>query len=71
MSERDTTMRLGHLREKATSVPFNSIAAKGLSDDVTLELVPLACFVGLSKGGAASCGIDLKWLSIVSCCFRP
>ena len=60
-------MRVGHLRAKQTSVFFNSIAAKGLSKDVTPELVPLTCFVGLSGGGDASCGIDLKLLSIVSC----
>jgi hypothetical protein len=47
-------------------VLFSSIAAKGLSDDVALELVPLACFVGLSEGGVASWGIDLKLLTIVS-----
>jgi hypothetical protein len=47
---------------------FNSIAAKGLSEDVNFALVPLTCFVGLSGGGDASCGIDLKLLSNVSCC---
>lgn len=49
------------------SVFFSSIAAKGLSEAVTLELVPLTCFVGLSEGGVASWGIDLKLLAIVSC----
>jgi hypothetical protein len=51
------------------SVFFSSIAAKGLSKDVTLELVPLTCFVGLSEGGVASWGTDLKVLAIVSCSF--
>jgi len=36
------------------SVFFSSIAAKGLSRDVTLKLVPLTFFVGLSEGGVAS-----------------
>ena len=59
-------MRMGHLREKQISVFFNNIAAKGLREDVTLELTPLTCFVGLSEGGVASCGIDLKLLSSIS-----
>ena len=43
-----------HLRAKATSVLFSNMAAKGLNEDVTFELVPLTCFVGLSEGGFAS-----------------
>jgi hypothetical protein len=35
-------------------VCFNNIAAKGLNEDVTFELVPFTCFVGLSEGGLAS-----------------
>lgn len=59
-------MRQEHLREKPTCVFSNSMAAKGLSEDVILELVPLTCLVGLSAEDVASCAIDLKLLSIVS-----
>lgn len=51
---RDAVTDLAHSQEYAMSVFFSSIAAKGLSRDVTLELVPLTCFVGLSGGGVAS-----------------
>jgi hypothetical protein len=47
-------MHPAHLRTKATSVFFSNMAAKGLNEDVTFELVPLTCFVGLSAGGLAS-----------------
>lgn len=49
------------------SVFFSSIAAKGLSKAATVELVPLTCFAGLSEGGVASWGIDLKLLAIFNC----
>lgn len=55
-----------HLREKAMSVFFSSIAAKGLNREETLELVPLACFIGLSGEGLASGGRGLKLLGTVS-----
>jgi hypothetical protein len=42
------------------------MAAKGLNEDVTFALVPLTCFVGLSEGGLASSGMDLKLLVTVS-----